>query len=341
MEKKYQIFVSSTYLDLMDERAAITQAIVEMQHIPVAMEFFPASNLSQLDYIKKLIDNIDYYVLIVGGRYGSIEEKSGKSFTQLEYEYAAEKGIPILFFYHSNPSSIPVIKTDDDPEKRTKLYEFIKLAKEGKLSKEYATPDDLSKKFILSLIQLISDTPRVGWIRGDMGNNNFLIEQVEELSEKKASLEKELTELRTSVVKKEEDVIGFDEPIRLFAKIVYHSMQEGVVTKEYSLKIVLSEFIKYYGYLLINGFTQNDFYRYMNEYVEDIVDKEFLATISDLVRDPYSGIEPMVSIDDSKLYALINQLVYYSVIYVDVNGNCFFTELGEKLLRNGLLFRKE
>ena len=35
-------------------------------------------------------------MLILGGRYGTVEEKSNKSYTQLEYEYALSKNIPVF-----------------------------------------------------------------------------------------------------------------------------------------------------------------------------------------------------------------------------------------------------
>lgn len=43
---KYQVFVSSTYVDLIEERKEITQAILEANCIPAGMELFPASNKS-------------------------------------------------------------------------------------------------------------------------------------------------------------------------------------------------------------------------------------------------------------------------------------------------------
>lgn len=76
MDSKYTIFVSSTYIDLKEEREEIRNAIIKMGHIPVGMEYFPASNKTQWEIIKKLIDECDYYVLIIGGRYGSIEKES-------------------------------------------------------------------------------------------------------------------------------------------------------------------------------------------------------------------------------------------------------------------------
>nr|WP_269195003.1 DUF4062 domain-containing protein [Lactococcus cremoris] len=88
--------MSSTYIDLIDERQSSVQAVLDSGHIPAGMELFRAGNETQLDTIYKWIDNSDVYMLILGGRYGSVEEKSQKSYTRLEYEYAISKGIPIF-----------------------------------------------------------------------------------------------------------------------------------------------------------------------------------------------------------------------------------------------------
>lgn len=93
--KKYQIFISSTYLDLIEERQAAVQTIVKMGHIPAGMELFKAG-ASQWQTITKWIDESDIYVLILGGRYGSINEHEGKSYTHLEYEYALSTGMPVF-----------------------------------------------------------------------------------------------------------------------------------------------------------------------------------------------------------------------------------------------------
>ena len=73
--KKLQIFVSSTYSDLISERQACVETILSLGHIPAGMELFAAGSESQLETIKRWIDNCDVYMLIVGGRYGSLEPK--------------------------------------------------------------------------------------------------------------------------------------------------------------------------------------------------------------------------------------------------------------------------
>ena len=71
MDKRYQVFVSSTYEDLQEERQEVMHALLELDCIPAGMELFPAANEDQWTLIKRVIDDCDYYLVIVGGRYGS------------------------------------------------------------------------------------------------------------------------------------------------------------------------------------------------------------------------------------------------------------------------------
>lgn len=89
---KYQVFLSSTYSDLVEERDSIIKAILEMYHIPIGMEMFSAEDEDQWEIIRRTIEVSDYYILVLGLRYGSKKTSEGISFTQKkEYEYALEK----------------------------------------------------------------------------------------------------------------------------------------------------------------------------------------------------------------------------------------------------------
>jgi hypothetical protein len=96
VRKRLQVFVSSTYSDLRDERQAAVEAILVAGHIPAGMELFTSGDESQMEAIKQWIDESDVYLLILGGRYGSIEPTTRKSYTRLEYEYALSIGKPMF-----------------------------------------------------------------------------------------------------------------------------------------------------------------------------------------------------------------------------------------------------
>jgi len=93
-KKKLQVFVSSTYLDMKEERQAAVEAILQAGHIPAGMELFAAGSQSQLEVIYNWIDESDVYLLLIGGRYGSVDPATGNSYTELEYEYAIKKNKP-------------------------------------------------------------------------------------------------------------------------------------------------------------------------------------------------------------------------------------------------------
>ncbi len=79
IRKRLQVFVSSTFSDLRHERQAAVEAILTAGHIPAGMELFAAGDESQMEVIKQWIDESDVYLLILAGRYGSIEQKSGNA----------------------------------------------------------------------------------------------------------------------------------------------------------------------------------------------------------------------------------------------------------------------
>src|SRR5215212_6560884 len=95
-KRKLQVFISSTFSDLREERQAAVEAILTAGHIPAGMELFAAGDESQMNVIKRWIDESDVYLLVLGGRYGSLEPNSQKSYIHLEYDYAVERGKPLF-----------------------------------------------------------------------------------------------------------------------------------------------------------------------------------------------------------------------------------------------------
>ena len=142
------------------------EALLQMNCFPVGMEYFNASDDSQWEVIRQLIDECDYYVLIVAGRYGSIEASTGKSYTQKEYEYAVSRGIPVIAFLHQDPGALPRAKTEQEKESEEKLQAFREIVK-GRLCKYWLGSDNLASQVVLSLNSLIKSKPRVGWVKAD------------------------------------------------------------------------------------------------------------------------------------------------------------------------------
>lgn len=164
MEKRYQVFISSTFADLEDERRKVMEAVLECNCFPAGMEMFPSLDMEQFSYIKTIIDKSDYYILVIAGRYGSLAE-DGISYTEKEYDYAVKKNIPVLAFIKRDIDRIPAYKTDGDPIIKSKLLAFRKRVEKNRLLSYWDEPYELKAKILSSLHIAIREQPRLGWIR--------------------------------------------------------------------------------------------------------------------------------------------------------------------------------
>lgn len=191
---RYQVFVSSTYTDLKEERAEVLQALWEMDCIPTGMEAFVASNEGQWEVIKRVINECDYYVLIIGGRYGSLSEE-GISYTEKEYRYAKELGIPVLAFVHANPDDIAAVKTEKNEGLREKLESFRSEVMSTHPVRTWSTASELGGCVSRSLVRETKVNPRPGWIRNDGTSPVALLEQINKLGEENRRLREAAAEL--------------------------------------------------------------------------------------------------------------------------------------------------
>jgi len=166
---KYQVFVSSTYTDLKEERWEALMCLLSMDMIVSGMELFPASNMEQFEYIKRVIDDCDYYLLILGGRYGSVPEGGAASFTEMEFEYARQTGKPIIALLHDKPETLPEEKRERDPALAEKFKTFRKSVSNDRLVAFWQGKEDIAKKLAPAIHQILRDQPGLGWVRGNGG----------------------------------------------------------------------------------------------------------------------------------------------------------------------------
>lgn len=188
MSKKYQVFVSSTYKDLKEERLAVTQHLLKMGFIPVGMEQFPASNMSQMEYIKMMLDDCDYYLLILAGKYGTVDT-DGIGFTEKEYDYAIANNIPVMSILVKDIGKLENAKCEETDAGRTLLKNFREKVCAGKMVDFYTDIGSLTTAVGAAVFYCVQHFPAKGWIRGD---------STDSASEIEAKIEKYMKEHTTS-----------------------------------------------------------------------------------------------------------------------------------------------
>ncbi|HKR66926.1 MAG TPA: DUF4062 domain-containing protein, partial [Thermoanaerobaculia bacterium] len=150
--------MSSTYEDLIEERRALMENLITNDYIPAGMESFPAAPNPPWTLIERMMDSTDYYVLVIGKSYGSIDAETGISFTHREYREAKRRGnMPILAF---------LIESNSGPAVEDSLAAFRReVQSDEKTFKKWSDKADLANKVIHALNDARQSTPRDGWIR--------------------------------------------------------------------------------------------------------------------------------------------------------------------------------
>ena len=252
MEKKYQIFISSTYEDLKEERRKVQDTILSMQQFPVGMEMFSAADEEQWEIIRETIDSSDYYVLIIGYRYGSVIEDgeyAGISYTQKEFRYALEQKIPVLAFLIDKDVAVTLDKTEQDVDKKEKLKQFIKEVQSGRMVQWWTSKEDLANKVSIALTKEIRRGKRTGWVRAD--EHKKIDEFKEEFSEIINTLQND-------------NILEFNIFVRYIRNVKDYRLKFTNKYKKYMDEFLLAE----RQYMVEKGIDQKEFY---SKYYDDFV----------------------------------------------------------------------
>lgn len=300
--------------------------------IPAGMEAFVATNDEQFSVIKKVIDLCDYYILIIGKRYGSINESTGISYTEMEYDYAVSKDIPILAFILRENVDLQASKTETNPKSVAKLQNFRKKAKSNRLVSFWESTEDLVGKVATSIIKAKEDTTRPGWVRGGeydpiatASKINDLYEENKKLLEEKNKLEAQLNSL--AFVEKSD--LAFNEDIVIkYEDYDVDPWEENASPLGYVVKEKSISFRKMFGYISLC----------MTEPLSEVVVFKLIIKYLGLQKESQL-------IDDSFLYITCNQYVALGLMECERWGSdgryYYLTEYGIKMRDEITLFKKE
>jgi hypothetical protein len=193
-DRRYQVFVSSTFDDLQEERQKVLQAVLEMKAFPAGMELFPSANDEQWAFIQREIESSDYYIVITAGKYGSLAE-DGRSFTEKEYEYALSLKKYVMSFLRRDLPGLEGRQLEQEPDRRQRLAAFHEKVKRSKLVKFYDSPEELKSLVMQALVHAFRFQPEEGWVRAKNARRLEDLEDVTRLQKRVMELEAENAKL--------------------------------------------------------------------------------------------------------------------------------------------------
>lgn len=272
MPTKYQIFISSTFSDLKHERQAAVEATLTAGHIPAGMELFAAGDESQLEVIRRWIDDSDVYMLILGGRYGSIDPVSGLSYTELEYDYAIEKGRP-LFALVLSDSAIEQKKSELNGEHceidNCEKYTSFRTKVLSKISKLVEDCKDIKIGVLESIRHLEHRYTLQGWVRSsELKDIAPIMQRLSELTEENAQLQKKLAEFpSTNLDEGSIQLAGMDDEV--VVEIEYKSNYRDSYKKTFSVKKSWEKLFALFAPELLAGKTDEHMQSYIAKQLMD------------------------------------------------------------------------
>lgn len=328
---KYQVFISSTYTDLIEERRKVLDVLLMADCIPAGMEAFVATDLEQFEVIKKVIDYCDYYVLIIGKRYGSISTETGVSYTEMEYDYAISKGIPVLVFALDENVDLPNDKVDSDTLRIEKLKEFRNKAMTNRMATIWHTADELTGHLAISIMKAKSEIKRPGWQRAVNYDEASLRREIMELQTDNNRLSHELSEKQEIIdsLTQQTDLAFENYSIHFdyhYLKQVYSGSRLSSQKISKSKEILLVDIFKVISLEMLNV-----------SIAESVIEKAIISKLFDETES--------IFFDDSQIVKHIlmqlSELKLISSNWSKNRGALYWglTEKGKNIRNNLLLFR--
>lgn len=262
MNKKLQVFISSTYTDLIEERQAAVEAVLSAGHIPAGMELFTAGDQSQKEIIKEWIEESDVYILILGGRYGSIDNETGKSYTHWEYDYANEIDKPRFSLVLTDEAINNKIKVVEDHTKvleqdNPQLYKVFKNdLTTSKLVNRIDDIKDIENGILKSLRKIERSSNLHGWISGkDVPDVKGLLEENAKLLRENVKLISENQKLKEQKAKDDTYNGHSYEEVTKYLEETTIDISKCPFYKDEADEISLDLLFIKVGNYLVNGFS--------------------------------------------------------------------------------------
>lgn len=260
MKKKLQVFVSSTYEDLKIDRQAAVSAILKAGHIPAGMELFTSGDQSQMDTIRRWINESDVYMLILGGRYGSVEPTTGVSYTELEYDYALEQEKPLFSVVINEKALEERVKTngssvlEKDNQKQLKLFREKVLSN---ISSFFTDEKDIRLCVYESLSDFSANRELKGWVSSDeIVDSQSLVDEISRLTDENNSLRQKLSNAEAKISKpaKTSTSSALEETLEIL-KAIEVKIPENLTEDGQERKTTLLEIFKSQKESFITGVT--------------------------------------------------------------------------------------
>lgn len=156
-----KIFISSSYLDLIEERNESIDTVDRMSDTKaIAMERFSSDPNPPKNVCLENLEKCDAVILILGSKYGSIDSEENLSLTEIEYNAAKALNLPVFVFLKKNDEDN--WKPDEEDKRKELLLSFKKRLDEERYREAFKEVHDLGKKIPLAIYNYELENGEIG-----------------------------------------------------------------------------------------------------------------------------------------------------------------------------------
>jgi hypothetical protein len=213
-ERKYQVFVSSTFTDLHEARQELMVALLEQGLIPTGMELHPGEGNKRWSVIQRIINECDYYLILLGGRYGTLSP-IGLSHVHREFVHATTKRKPAIALLHDQPDQLPEDQRETQSSGQAKFRDFRQLLQDQASCYYWSSPADLEGVIKRAVPEFIAQNPVPGWVPAGQVTDLGARREVQELQQRVDELEQEKEDLAAGASSARQAWAGDDDPVTL------------------------------------------------------------------------------------------------------------------------------
>lgn len=161
VDKRYQVYISTSGLEMSDAYRTLCQTLVVMGYFPWGVEERSSKTAT---LARRKIDESDYVILLLGADYGMLSS-SGMSYMQLEYIYALARQKPVIAFILAEPRTttnyyqMPALIQQKFEQFRQQIVQDVQCVY------EFDDITDLELKARVHMPEVLLCYPAQGWIR--------------------------------------------------------------------------------------------------------------------------------------------------------------------------------
>jgi hypothetical protein len=179
----------------------------------------------------------------------------------MEYEYAAEAGLPVLAFLHKDPGVIATNKTESTDEGKAALKAFREKIEAARHAKFWVSPKDLALAVFQSMSSLMRTKPRIGWVRSDQARDEGAAQKILGLLKKIDELNAHLAETEQTAPPGAEEFARGEETISLNFRYKLDGRYDDSPAESFSWNSILSTL----GPILIVHASEHDLKKKLSE----------------------------------------------------------------------------